>query len=165
VTRLDDMVANARLHAAANRVAGLTAAPALHIAFVACMDSRIDVFTMFGLSTGDAHVLRNAGGLMTDDMVRSLTLSQRMLGTRAIVIVQHTGCGLLGVDDDEFAARLEQQTGSRPSWRAGGFDDVEENVRRSMRAAKDSPFIPYSDELYGFVYDLDSARLLEVQLS
>ena len=95
MTRLQEMITNARMHAAGNRVAGLTAAPALHLAFVSCMDSRIDIFTMFGLSTGDAHVIRNAGGILTEDVVRSLAISQRMLGTRSIIVVQHTGCGLL----------------------------------------------------------------------
>jgi len=162
MSRLEEMIATARLHAAGNRVAGLTAAPALHLAFVACMDSRIDVFTMFGLSTGDAHVLRNAGGIVTDDMIRSLAISQRMLGTRQIIIIQHTGCGLLHVSDDDFADSLERETGERPRWKAGGFEDVEDNVRRSMAAVRTSPFIPYTGEVFGFVYDLDTPRLVEV---
>jgi carbonic anhydrase len=156
------MIANARLHASANRVAGLSAAPALELAFVACMDSRIDIFTMFGLSTGDAHVVRNAGGIVTDDVVRSLAISQRMLGTRSIIIVQHTRCGLLGVDDEELAAALARETGARPTWSAGGFNDVEDNVRRSMRELRASPFIPHTSDVSGFVYDLDTPKLVPV---
>ena len=162
MNRPEELIARARLHAARNPVAGLTAAPTLGLAFVACMDSRIDIFTMFGLSTGDAHVVRNAGSLVTDDMIRSLAISQWMLGTRQIIIVQHTGCGLLGVHDDEFASALEKETGARPTWRAGGFDDVEENVRQSMQALKTSPFIRHREEVFGFVYDLDTPALIEV---
>jgi carbonic anhydrase len=162
MTPIDEMISAARLHAARNPVAGLTAAPAMHVAFVSCMDALIDIFTMFGLSTGDAHVLRNAGGIVTDDMIRSLAISQRMLGTSAVIIVQHTGCGLLGVDDNRFAADLESATGARPGWRAGGFDDVEGNVRRSMETVRESPFILHRDEVLGFVYDLDTPGLVEV---
>jgi carbonic anhydrase len=162
MTELDKAVAKARLYAAGNRVEGLSASPVLHFAFLACMDSRIDIFTMFGLAIGDAHVLRNAGGIVTDDAIRSLAISQRMLGTRTVVIVQHTGCGLIGVDDDKFAADLEDETGARPDWRAGGFDDVEESVRRSIRVLRASPFIPHSDRILGFVYDLEGAELIEV---
>jgi carbonic anhydrase len=162
VVGLDRAVADARRYAAGNRVDGLSASPVMHIAFLACMDSRIDIFTMFGLAIGDAHVVRNAGGIVTDDAIRSLAISQRMLGTRTIVIVQHTGCGLIGVDDEKFAADLEHETGARPDWRAGGFDDVEQSVRHSIRALCASPFVPHSDRILGFVYDLEGAELVEV---
>jgi carbonic anhydrase len=136
--------------------------PGLGLAIVACMDSRIDLFALFGLDVGDAHVIRNAGGLITDDAVRSITISQRFLGTREIVLVHHTDCGLHGLDDERFAAELEAETGRRPGWRAGGFADPAEDVRRSIEAIRADPFIPVKESVRGFVFDVSSGQLEEV---
>lgn len=136
--------------------------PARRLAIVACMDSRMDVFALLGLAVGDAHVIRNAGGVVTADVERSLTLSQRALGTHEIVLVHHTDCGLQGVSDDEFAARLQAETGAVPAWTVGGFADPFEDVRRSMGLLRASPFLLHRDRLTGFVYDVDSGRLLPV---
>lgn len=136
--------------------------PARHLAVVACMDSRMDIFAMLGLEVGDAHVIRNAGGIVTDDVIRSLTLSQRALGTREIVLVHHTDCGLLGVSDDDFAAELEADTGAIPEWRAGGFEDAHADVTESIQRLVASPFLLHRDRVTGFVYDVANGRLLPV---
>lgn len=160
------MAPEAERISAANRsyAEGFTGAgavrPARHLAVVACMDSRMDIFAMLGLEVGDAHVIRNAGGIVTDDVIRSLTLSQRALGTREIVLVHHTDCGLLGVSDDDFAAELKADTGAVPSWRAGGFEDAHADVAESIRRLVASPFLLHRDRVSGFVYDVDTGRLL-----
>lgn len=136
--------------------------PARGLAVLACMDARLDVAVALGLAAGDAHVVRNAGGLATDDAIRSLTISQRLLGTRAVMVVLHTGCGLLGLDDDEFRDRVEQETGTRPSWSAQGFADLEQEVRRQVQRITASPFLPHTDQVRGFVFDVATGRLREV---
>ena len=140
---------------------GLSARPERHVAVVACMDARMDIFALFGLGVGDAHIIRNAGGLITSDAIRSLAISQRFLGTREIVLVHHTGCGLYGFDDEAFATDLEAETGQRPAWKAGGFDDPVEDVRRSIAVIKADPFIP-SKLVRGFVFDVETGGLTEV---
>ena len=136
--------------------------PRRQVAVVACMDSRIDLFALLGLAVGDAHVIRNAGGIITDDTIRSLAISQRFLGTREIVLVHHTKCGLQGLDDEQVAADLEAETGQRPGWRAGGFTDPAEDVRRSIAAVRADPFIAAKESVRGFVFDVETGALEEV---
>ena len=133
------------------------------VAVVACMDARIDPNALLGLEEGDAHVIRNAGGVITDDEIRSLAISQHLLGTEEIVLIHHTDCGMLTFTDDEFAAKLEEETGSRPDWSAETFADLDENVRKSMAQIKESPFIPKKDSVRGFVYDVETGGLREVE--
>lgn len=133
--------------------------PRRELAVVTCMDARLDVFAALGLQPGDAHVIRNAGGLVTDDVIRSLCLSQRLLGTRTIVLVGHTDCGLEGISDDGFAADLMADTGHRPDWTAGGFDRVEQAIQASMRRLQASPFLADQNRVAGFVYDVDTGQL------
>ncbi len=140
----------------------IVAPPALGVTIVTCMDSRIDLFALFGLEIGDAHVIRNAGGLVTEDTLRSLAISQRFLATREIILVHHTRCGIHGLDDEELADSLEQETGVRPPWRAGGFVDPAADVRRSMQAIAADPFIPNKDSVRGFVFDVTTGELSEV---
>jgi carbonic anhydrase len=140
----------------------LPVAPGKHLAVVACMDSRLDIFGLLGLGIGEAHVIRNAGGIITDDMLRSLAISQRKLGTREIILVHHTDCGLQKVTDEEFAEELEQDTGTRPTWTAGAFTDPAESVRESMRRIRQSPYVPNRGDVRGFVYHVESGELREV---
>jgi carbonic anhydrase len=142
--------------------AGLGKAPASQLAVVACMDARLNVHDLLGIELGDAHVIRNAGGTVGDEEIRSLAISQRKLGTREIVLIHHTDCGMQGLDDEEFAKELERDTGDRPAWRAGGFADLEQSVRDSIARIRESPFLPYKDSVRGFVYDVATGRLNEV---
>jgi carbonic anhydrase len=137
--------------------------PSLRLAIVACMDSRLNVFAALGLEDGQAHVLRNAGGVITDDVIRSLALSQRRLGTREIVLIHHTDCGLEKVTDDGFRAELQKETGMTPSFAIESFTDVEASVRGSIARVRNSPFLPHRDRVRGFVYDVDTGRLSEVE--
>lgn len=137
--------------------------PRRRLAVVACMDSRMDLFALLGLQVGDAHVIRNAGGIVTDDVIRSLCLSQRALGTEEIILVHHTDCGLEGVDGEEFAAALHSDTGAEPGWSVGGFTDVHEDVRSSMKRILESPFVPHRDKVTGFVYDVGTGLLTRVR--
>lgn len=132
------------------------------LAVVACMDARLDVYAALGLARGEAHVIRNAGGVVTDDAVRSLTISQRLLGTREIVLIHHTQCGMLTFRGDDFTAGLEEETGVRPPWAAETFTDLDADVRESIARIKASPFIPHKDQVRGFVYDVGTGRLREV---
>ncbi|WP_158882373.1 beta-class carbonic anhydrase [Amycolatopsis anabasis] len=137
--------------------------PSLHVAILTCMDARIRVFEIFGLIQGESHILRNAGGVVTDDMIRSLALSQRKLGTREVLIVQHTNCGLSLVTEDEFKDELEDATGVRPTWAVEAFREVEDSVRRSVRRVRRSDFLPHTDNVRGFVYDVHTGTLTEVE--
>ena len=139
----------------------LPVAPARKVAVVACMDARMPLFPLLGLAVGDAHVIRNAGGVVTDDTIRSLTISQHLLGTREIVLVHHTECGLQQTDDASFADLVEQATGARPPWPARTFTDVDDDVRESMRLIRESPYL-LSHEVRGTVYDVDTGLLREV---
>ena len=136
--------------------------PARGVAVVACMDARLDVHGMLGLELGDAHVIRNAGGVITDDEIRSLLISQRLLGTTEIVLIHHTGCGMLTFSDDEVADGIEADTGVRPPFALEAFPDLEENVRESIEKIKTNPFIPNKDSVRGFVYEVETGRLREV---
>ncbi|MGY6651453.1 beta-class carbonic anhydrase [Amycolatopsis sp. TRM77291] len=136
--------------------------PSLQVTILTCMDARVRVFEIFGLIQGEAHVLRNAGGVVTDDMIRSLALSQRKLGTREVLIVQHTDCGLSLVTEDDFKDELEADTGLRPTWSVEAFRDVSDSVRRSMQRVKRSDFLLHTDNVRGFVYDVKAGALTEV---
>lgn len=136
--------------------------PAKNIAIVACMDARLNVYGALGLNEGDAHVIRNAGGVITEDEVRSLAISQRLLGTKEIVLIHHTDCGMVTFTDDAFKAAIEKDTGVRPSWAAEAFADEVEDVRQSLRRVRNSPFIPHTDAVRGFVFDVATGLLNEV---
>ncbi|WP_116044250.1 beta-class carbonic anhydrase [Amycolatopsis palatopharyngis] len=140
-----------------------TPEPSLHIAILTCMDARIRVFEIFGLLQGESHVLRNAGGVVTDDVIRSLALSQRKLGTREVLIVQHTNCGLNSVTEDGFKDELEAETGLRPTWAVEAFKDVNDSVRQSVQRVKRSPFLPHTDQVRGFVSDVHTGKLTEAE--
>jgi carbonic anhydrase len=136
--------------------------PARKVAIVACMDARLNPYPILGLSIGDAHVIRNAGGVITDDEIRSLAISQHLLGTEEVMLIHHTDCGMLTFSDTEFEQMLEQEVGRPPEWRAESFPDLEEDVRVSIKRIMDSPFIPRKDEVRGFIYDVRTGRLDEV---
>ena len=158
----DDLLANNESYVAAFDKGDLPLPPARKVAVVACMDARLNVYGMLGLTEGDAHVIRNAGGVVTDDEIRSLAISQRLLGTEEIILIHHTDCGMLTFTDDEFKATIEKDTGIRPSWAAEAFPDLDGDVRQSIARIKASPFIPNKDSVRGFVYEVESGRLREV---
>jgi carbonic anhydrase len=162
VSVIDDLLANNEAYAASFREERLPVAPAKRIAVLACMDSRLDVFGALGLGNGEAHVIRNAGGVVTEDAIRSLAISQRKMGTEAILLIHHTECGMHGLDDDELKGSIEGETGIRPQWPDDSFSDLDEDVRRSIARVKASPFIPRTDDVRGFVYDVGTGRLREV---
>jgi carbonic anhydrase len=137
--------------------------PAKHLAVLACMDARLDVHKILGLNEGDAHVIRNAGGVATDDAIRSLVISQRLLGTNEIVLIHHTDCGMLTFKDDEVKRQIEADTGIRPAFALEAFPDLEEDVRQSIARIQASPFIPNKSSVRGFVYDVKSGKLEEVK--
>jgi carbonic anhydrase len=139
--------------------------PGKHVAVVACMDARLDVYRMLGISEGEAHVFRNAGGVITDDGIRSLAISQRLLGTKEIIVIHHTDCGMLTFTDDEFKRAIQDDTGIKPSWAAESFGDLEEEVRQSMRRIEASPFVTKHESLRGFIFDVATGKLNEVTLS
>ncbi len=147
---------------AAARAEGLAVVPALHAVVLTCMDSRIDVFALFGMGLGEVHVLRNAGGVVTDDVVRSLTISQRKLQTRDVLLVQHTDCGLASFTDDEFSEELANEVGMRPPWRTHAFADPAVNVRRGIARLRHDPFLLPGTEVRGFVLDIVTFALTEV---
>ena len=136
--------------------------PSKHVAVVACMDARLDVYRILGLRDGEAHVIRNAGGVVTDDEIRSLAISQRLLGTREIILIHHTDCGMLTFTDDEFKRSIQDEIGIKPEWAAEAFPDVEEDVRQSLRRIEASPFVTRHESLRGFVFDVATGRLTEV---
>jgi carbonic anhydrase len=136
--------------------------PAAKTAIVACMDARLNVYGALGLTEGDAHVIRNAGGVVTDDAIRSLAISQRLLGTQEIILIHHTDCGMLTFTDDDFKRSVEEDTGIRPEWAAEAFSDLDADVRQSIARIKASPFIPHKDAIRGFVYEVETGRLREV---
>jgi carbonic anhydrase len=136
--------------------------PANHVAVVACMDARLNVYGILGLREGEAHVIRNAGGVVTDDEIRSLAISQRLLGTTEIVLIHHTDCGMLTFTDDGFKRSIQDETGIKPEWAAEAFTDLDEDVRQSIARIKASPFIPHKDAVRGFVFDVATGKLNEV---
>ena len=162
MTVTDELLANAERYAQAFDKADLPLAPATGVAVLACMDARLNPYGLLGLHEGDAHVIRNAGGVVTEDEIRSLTISQRLLGTREIILIHHTDCGMLTFTDDDFKAQIEADTGLRPSWAAESFRDPAQDVRQSLARIQASPFIPHKDQVRGFVYSVTDGTLTEV---
>jgi carbonic anhydrase len=163
VSITDELLRNAETYASKFDHGGLPMPPARKVAVVACMDARLNPYGLLGLHEGDAHVIRNAGGVITDDEIRSLAISQRLLGTEEIILIHHTDCGMLTFTDDEFRRQIQDETGIKPEWAAEAFPDVEEDVRQSIARIKASPFIPLKESLRGFVYDVETGRLDEVR--
>jgi carbonic anhydrase len=161
MTATDDLLANAEAYAATFDKGHLRSAPAKKVAVVACMDARLNPYGILGLSEGDAHVIRNAGGVVTDEEIRSLAISQHMLGTEEIMLIHHTNCGLLTFTEDRFPEKLESETGVRPDWTTHAFTDLEEDLHKQMARIEESPFIPHKN-VRAFVYEVESGRLLEV---
>jgi len=159
----DELLRNAEAYAERFDKGDLPLPPGRGIAIVACMDARLNPYGLLGLQEGDAHVIRNAGGVITDDEIRSLAISQRLLGTDEIVLIHHTDCGMLTFTDDEFRRSIQDDTGIKPEWAAEAFPDVEEDVRQSLARVHASPFIPKKDSVRGFVYEVESGRLREVK--
>ena len=162
MSNADDMLEFASSRAEQLAAPGLSPRPRRKVAVLACMDTRIDLFPMLGIQRGDAHVIRNAGGLVTDDALRSLSASQRLLGTEEIVVLMHEGCGLNGASEDEFAEALADD-GVLPTWRLGAFDDVEATLRHSLARLRSSPELPARDHIRGFVFDPETGALREVE--
>ena len=161
MTATDELLANNERYA--ESFAGpLPLPPSRHLAVVACMDARLNVYGILGLQDGEAHVIRNAGGVVTDDEIRSLTISQRLLGTQEIVLIHHTDCGMLTFTDDDFKASIQKDTGIKPEWAAEAFPDLDEDVRQSIARIKASPFIPHKESVRGFVFDVATGKLNEV---
>ncbi len=158
----EELVRNAATYAAGFEKGDLPPPPAKRVAVVACMDARLNPYGLLGLSEGDAHVIRNAGGVVTDDVIRSLAISQRLLGTEEIVLIHHTGCGMQTFSEDEFRDQIQAETGLRPQWAVETFTDVDEDVRQSIARIQASPFIPRKDAVGGFVYEVETGRLREV---
>ncbi|MDQ6731414.1 MAG: carbonic anhydrase [Actinomycetota bacterium] len=158
----DDLVANNAGYAAAFDKADLPMPPSKKVAVIACMDARVNVYGALGLSEGDAHVIRNAGGVVTDDEIRSLAISQRLLGTEEIILIHHTDCGMLTFQDADFRDAIEQDTGVRPPWASEAFADLEGDVRESIARINASPFIPNKGSVRGFVYEVETGKLREV---
>jgi carbonic anhydrase len=162
VTVIDELLENAGAYAETFDNGELALPPARRIAIVACMDARLDPSALLGLREGDAHVIRNAGGVITDDEIRSLAISQRLLQTEEIMLIHHTDCGMLTFKDDELRREIQDETGVKPAWAAEAFDDLEEDVRQSVARIEASPFIPRKDAIRGFVYEVETGRLREV---
>lgn len=162
MTTTDELIAEAEAYAKRFSKGDLAMPPAKRVAIVACMDARLDLYGLFRLTEGDAHVIRNAGGVVTDDVIRSLAISQRLLGTTEVVLVHHDDCGMKTFDDDRFRRAIEEETGARPPWAVDGFTDAAEDVRDSIARIEASPFLPCSDSVRGFVYDDRFGTLEEV---
>jgi carbonic anhydrase len=159
----DELLKNAQKYAESFDKADLPLPPAKKLAVIACMDARLNPYAILGLQEGDAHLIRNAGGVVTDDEIRSLAISQRLLATEEIVLIHHTDCGMLTFTDDDFKKSVQDDTGIKPEWAAEAFDDLEGDVRQSIARIKASPFIPRKDSVRGFVYEVETGKLREVQ--
>jgi carbonic anhydrase len=158
----DELLQNNAAYAESFEKGDLPLPPARGVAVVACMDARLDVHKMLGLEEGDAHVIRNAGGVITDDEIRSLAISQRLLGTSEIILIHHTDCGMLTFTDDELKRQIQEDVGVKPHFSMESFPDLEEDVRQSIARIQNSPFVPNKDSVRGFVYEVESGRLREV---
>jgi carbonic anhydrase len=158
----DELLENNEAYAAAFDKGDLPLPPGKKVAVVACMDARLNVYGALGLQEGDAHVIRNAGGVVTDDEIRSLAISQRLLGTEEIILIHHTDCGMLTFTDDAFKESVREETGIKPEWAAESFSDLDEDVRQSIARIKASPFVPKKDAIRGFVYEVETGKLREV---
>lgn len=162
MTVTDELLENNRAYA--KQFSGpLPLPPSKHVAVVACMDARLDVYRILGLQEGEAHVIRNAGGVVTDDEIRSLAISQRLLGTDEILLIHHTDCGMLTFNDDEFKQRIQAETGLKPHWAVETFGDLDGDVRQSIARIKANPFVPKKDSVRGFVFDVGTGALREVE--
>jgi carbonic anhydrase len=162
MSAIDGLVANNEAYSASTPPCELDVHPSLRLAVVTCMDSRLNVFQALGLGDGEAHVLRNAGGVITDDVIRSLAISQRRLGTREVMLIHHTRCGMQTITDDGFRAELQQATGVAPAFAIESFTDLDADVRQSILRVRRSPFLEHRDLVRGFVYDVDSHQLREI---
>jgi carbonic anhydrase len=162
VSNTDELLRNAEAYAASFDQGDLPLPPARKIAVLACMDARVNPYGILGLREGDAHIIRNAGGVVTDDEIRSLAISQRLLGTEEIILIHHTDCGMLTFTDDEFKRAVQDDVGIKPEWAAEAFPDLDEDVRQSVARIQASPFIPRKDSVRGFVYEVETGRLREV---
>jgi len=158
----DELVRNNQTYAGSFKKGDLPLPPAKHVAVLACMDARLDVHKILGLQEGDAHIIRNAGGAATDDAIRSLAISQRLLGTKEIILIHHTDCGMLTFHDDDLKRKIEEETGIRPAFALEAFASLEDDVKQSIARIKASPFIPNKSSVRGFVYDVRSGKLNEV---
>jgi carbonic anhydrase len=163
MTVIDELLESATAYAETFDKGELPLPPARRIAIVACMDARLNPHALLGLQEGDAHVIRNAGGVITDDEIRSLAISQRLLGTEEIMLIHHTDCGMLTFTDGELHRQIQDETGVKPEWAAEAFDDLDEDVRQSIARIKTSPFIPRKDKIRGFVYEVETGRVREVE--
>ena len=163
MSQTDELLRNAEKYAEDFDKGDLPMPPARKVAIVACMDARLSPFALLGLEVGDAHVIRNAGGVVTDDEIRSLAISQRLLGTEEIILLHHTDCGMQTFTDDEFRQSIQEETGIKPAWSAECFSDVDEDLRQSLARIQASPFIPKKDSVRGFVYEVETGRLREVK--
>jgi carbonic anhydrase len=163
VSNTDTFVANSEQYAATFDKGDLPLPPASHVAVVACMDARLNPYGVLGLTEGDAHVIRNAGGVVTDDVIRSLTISQRLLGTTEIILIHHSDCGMLTFHDDEVKAQIQADTGLRPPFALEAFPDLDADVRQSIGRIKASPYVPHKDSIRGFVYEVETGHLREVK--
>jgi len=162
VSTTDELLKNNEAYAQSFDQGGLPMPPAKKIAVVTCMDARLSPYVMLGLNEGDAHVIRNAGGVITDDEIRSLAVSQRLLGTEEIMVIHHTDCGMLTFTDDDFKRQIQEETGMKPQWPVEAFADLDEDVRQSVARIKTNPFIPKKDAVRGFVYEVETGLLREV---
>jgi carbonic anhydrase len=163
MSSIDTLLANNAARTDTAERSALPISPAKEVAIVACMDARMTLTSSLGIAQGDAHIIRNAGGIVTDDVIRSISLSQVVLGTREVMIIQHTDCGLQSSTDEEIKDAIELETGSRPPFRIGAFPDLENNLRKSIRRVRESPFVKHKDAVRGFVYDIETGRLREVE--
>jgi carbonic anhydrase len=163
MSAIDEFLQNNEAFAESFDKGDLPLPPARKVAIVACMDARLNPYPILGLSIGDAHVIRNAGGVITDDEIRSLAISQNLLGTEEIMLIHHTDCGMLTFTDDELRRQIQDETGVKPAWAAEAFDDLEEDVRQSIARIESSPFIPRKDKIRGFVYEVETGRVREVE--
>jgi len=163
VTVTDDYLANNANYASSFQ-GPLPLPPSKHVAVLACMDARLDVYRALGINQGESHVIRNAGGVATDDAIRSLAISQRLLGTKEIILIHHTDCGMLTFTDDEFKRGIQEETGVKPPWAAEAFPDIAEDVRQSLRRIENSPFVTKHESLRGFIFDVATGKLEEVTL-
>jgi carbonic anhydrase len=160
----DELLQNAKAYRERFTKGDLPLPPARKVAVLACMDARLNPYGLLGLEEGDAHVIRNAGGVVTDDEIRSLAISQRLLGTEEVILIHHTDCGMLTFTDDEFKRSLQEDVGIKPAWAVETFPDLDEDVRQSIARIKASPFIPRKDAVRGFVYDVHTGDLREVEV-
>jgi carbonic anhydrase len=162
MTVTDELLGNNAEYASSFTKGDLPMPPGRHLAVVACMDARLNVYALLGLEEGEAHVIRNAGGVVTEDVIRSLAISQRLLGTNEVILVHHTDCGMLTFTDDQVKADIEAETGLRPHFALEAFSDLERDVRQSIARIRHSPFVPNKDSVRGFIFDVTTGRLLEV---